>query len=60
MTGSLKRDRDRLIEAMRQFNHEIMDDTPIMEANAMLIEAIYEQLVRLNERVSFLEPYEED
>lgn len=51
---------ERLIAAMRLFSYEIMDDTPMLEASAMLLEALYAGLERLQERVSFLEPHEED
>ncbi len=53
--------RVRLITAMREFDYEIaLDDKPTMKNMAMILEAIDAKLTRLNERVSFLEPYKED
>ena len=51
---------DRLIDAMRSINYEIRADMSTMEANAILIETIHEKLQRLEERLTFLEPHEED
>ena len=50
----------RLCDAMREINPEIMDAMDSTLAFVLVLEALQEKIQRLEERVSFLEPYEED
>ena len=49
-----------LVEAQRAINHEVHEQMDQFHANALVLESIHEKLQRLEERVSYLEPYEED
>ena len=50
----------RLVEAQRAINYEVHEHMDQLHASALVFETIYEKIQRLEERVSHLEPYEED
>ena len=52
--------KERLVEAQRAINCEVHEHMDSLHANAIVFEKLYSQIQRLEERVSFLEPYEED
>ena len=52
--------KERLVEAQRAINYEVHEHMDQLHANALVFESIHEKLQRLEERVAFLEPHEED
>ena len=50
----------KLCDAVRSIEPEISESTDITLGFAMVFEALQEKIQRLEERISNLEPYEED